>query len=128
MTRISLVRVWLPLVVTVAGAVITAIGFARGEDTWAEGGGLIVSAGLSIWLLNVLHRMGVSGDRARDEEDEARAFFDRHGRWPDDPAPPTPREPPGSPGGAAGRPGTGGRGADRRAPRSRGRGPGGARR
>ncbi len=84
MTRITLVRFWLPLVVTVAGAVITAIGFARGEDTWAEGGGLIVSAGLSIWLLNVLHRMGVSGDRARDEEDDARAFFDRHGVWPDE--------------------------------------------
>ena len=84
MTRISLVRVWLPLVVTAVGTVIMVVGLARGDAPWAEGGGLIVSAGLSIWLLNVLHRMGVSGDRARDEEDEARAYFDRHGRWPDE--------------------------------------------
>ena len=25
------------------------------------------------------------GDPARDAEDAARAFFDRHGRWPDEP-------------------------------------------
>jgi len=26
-------------------------------------------------------------NRARQEEDAARAYFDAHGRWPDDPAP-----------------------------------------
>ncbi len=26
------------------------------------------------------------GDRERDDEDAARAYFDAHGRWPDDPA------------------------------------------
>jgi hypothetical protein len=26
--------------------------------------------------------MGISGDSDRDAEDEARAYFDRHGRWP----------------------------------------------
>ncbi len=128
MTRISLVRFWLPVVVTAVGTVIMVVGLVREDAPWAEGGGLIVSAGLSIWLLNILHRMGVSGDRARDEEDEARAFFDRHGRWPDEPEPPRPPAPPSRPGGAAGRPGTGGPGADPHAPRSRGRGPGGARR
>lgn len=25
-------------------------------------------------------------DRQREDEDAARAFFDRHGRWPDEPA------------------------------------------
>jgi len=128
-TRLALVRVWLPLIVTTVGTVIMVVGLVRDDIPWAEGGGLIVSAGLSIWLLNVLHRMGVSGDRARAEEDDARAFFDRHGRWPDDPEPPTPpASPPPGRGGAAGRPGTGAPGAGHRAPRSRGRGPGGARR
>jgi len=28
--------------------------------------------------------MGVSGDAERDREEEARAYFDRHGRWPDE--------------------------------------------
>ena len=28
--------------------------------------------------------MAATGRRARDEEDAARAHFDRHGRWPDE--------------------------------------------
>jgi membrane protein implicated in regulation of membrane protease activity len=76
------VRTWLPLAIIVAGvASIVATGGAQ----WGfEGGMLIISAGLSVWLLNVLHRVGVRGDRERDREAEARAYFDRHGRWPDD--------------------------------------------
>jgi membrane protein implicated in regulation of membrane protease activity len=76
------VRTWLPLAIIVAGvASIVATGGAQ----WGfEGGMLIISAGLSVWLLNVLHRVGVRGDRERDREAEARLYFDRHGRWPDD--------------------------------------------
>jgi hypothetical protein len=32
-----------------------------------------------VLLLNVLYRIGVQGDR----EEEARRYFDEHGRWPD---------------------------------------------
>ena len=49
-----------------------------------EGGTLLVAAGLSVWLLNLLYRVGVKGDRERDEEDRARAYFDEHGHWPDE--------------------------------------------
>jgi hypothetical protein len=28
--------------------------------------------------------MGVSGDADRDREQEARDYFDEHGRWPDE--------------------------------------------
>jgi hypothetical protein len=84
MTRISLVRVWLPLVVVVVGTVLMCIGLFGGDDNWAEGGALIVSAGLSVWLLNVLHRVGVRGDHERDREQAARSYFDRHGRWPEE--------------------------------------------
>jgi hypothetical protein len=38
-----------------------------------------------VLLLNVLYRIGVQGDRERDTEQEARDFFDEHGRWPDEP-------------------------------------------
>jgi hypothetical protein len=38
-----------------------------------------------VLLLNVLYRIGVQGDRDRDREEEARRFFDEHGRWPDEP-------------------------------------------
>ena len=44
---------------------------------------LFFSAATAILLLNVLFRIGVEGDKERDREEEARAYFDEHGRWPD---------------------------------------------
>ena len=82
--KLRLVRLWLPLAVTVAGLVALVAGLATGRIEWAEGGAFVISAGLSIWLLNFLYRVSVSGDRDRESEDRARAYFDRHGRWPDD--------------------------------------------
>jgi hypothetical protein len=87
MTRLRLVRWWLPLGLIAIGVVMLLIGAIRSDDIWAEGGALMVSAGLAVWLLNALHRVGVRGDRERDAEQEARAYFDRHGRWPDDQPP-----------------------------------------
>ena len=80
------VRVWLPVVVTVPGLVFMVLGLALDRITWAEGGAGLVGAGLSIWLLNFFYRMSAA-ERERDEEDSARQFFDRHGRWPDEPPP-----------------------------------------
>jgi hypothetical protein len=79
------VRTWLPVGIIVAGVVVAILsGFS---DTGLEGGGLLISAGLSVWLLNLLYRVGVTGDRDRSEEDDARAFYDRHGHWPDEEPP-----------------------------------------
>jgi hypothetical protein len=75
------VRIGLPIAICLAGAIVIAIEPSRNG---LEGGLLIVSAGLSVWLLNWLYRVGVAGERERDEEDDARAFFDRHGEWPDE--------------------------------------------
>lgn len=50
-----------------------------------EGFSMAVGAGLSVLLINWLYRLGVTGDREREQEEEARAYFDRHGRWPDEP-------------------------------------------
>ncbi len=80
------VRVWLPVVVTVPGLAFMVLGFALDRITWMEGGAGLVGAGLSIWLLNFFYRMSAA-ERERDEEDAARQFFDRHGRWPDEPPP-----------------------------------------
>jgi len=49
-----------------------------------EGFSMAVGGGLSVLLLNWLYRLGVSGDRDRREEEAARAYFERHGRWPDE--------------------------------------------
>jgi len=71
-------RYALPAIVTLAGVVIMSFG----GETDLEGGASIVSAGLAIYFVNWLYRIGVTGDRDRDTEDAARDYFDRHGRWP----------------------------------------------
>ncbi len=79
---IRFLRWWLPAIVVATGVGLAAAnGFT--EDS-LEGGAAIVGAGLSIWLMNVLLRVGISGDRDRDDEAAARAYFDEHGRWPDE--------------------------------------------
>jgi hypothetical protein len=84
------VRTWLPVMIIAAGFVVAiATGFS---ETGLEGGASIVSAGLSVWLINLLYRIGVRGDRERDVEDRARAYFTEHGRWPDEDGPPDRRQ------------------------------------
>jgi len=72
------VRYGLPAVIVLAGIVIMSLG----GETELEGGAAIVGAGLAVYLLNWLVRLGASGDREREEEDRAREYFSRHGRWP----------------------------------------------
>jgi hypothetical protein len=52
-----------------------------------DGFAILVGAGLSVALINVLFRLGASGDRERDDEERAREFFSEHGHWPDEPPP-----------------------------------------
>jgi hypothetical protein len=75
------VRFGLPIAICLGGVVAIAI---EPNRNGLEGAVLIVSAGLSVFLLNWLYRVGVAGESERDSEDEARAFFDRHGVWPDE--------------------------------------------
>ncbi|MGP0102897.1 MAG: hypothetical protein ACLPUT_14915 [Solirubrobacteraceae bacterium] len=72
------IRYVLPAVVTIAGLVMMALG----GETDLEGGASLVSAGLAIYFLNWLFRLGAKGDRERDAEQAARDYFNRHGRWP----------------------------------------------
>jgi len=75
---LAALRYGLPALATVAGVVIMSFG----GETDLEGGASIVSAGLAIYFVNWLFRIGVAGDREREREDAAREYFDRHGRWP----------------------------------------------
>jgi hypothetical protein len=74
------VRYVLPATVVLAGVVAMAFG----TDTSLEGGAGLISAGVAIWLLNWLFRIGARGDAERAAEDRAREYFDRHGHWPPD--------------------------------------------
>jgi hypothetical protein len=85
------VRVWLPIAIVVGGVV--AIVASGGSEAGWEGGVAIIAAGVSVWLLNIIFRVGVQGERDRDAEDAAREFYDEHGYWPDE-APPAGAEPP----------------------------------
>ncbi|MCP9489109.1 MAG: hypothetical protein MSC31_04450 [Solirubrobacteraceae bacterium MAG38_C4-C5] len=71
----------LPCVVVLAGFVILVV---RRDSLGFEAFALLLGAGLSIWLINFLYRLSISGDRDRDDEDRARRYFDEHGRWPDE--------------------------------------------
>ncbi len=77
---VNAVRYGVPAVLILAGTVIGT----TGGPVAVTGGALFISAGTAVLLLNVLFRIGVEGDKARDREEEARRFFDEHGRWPDD--------------------------------------------
>jgi hypothetical protein len=73
------VRYGLPAAIAVAGLLVLIFNRSiNGLEGFAMGIGI---AG-SVLLLNVLYRVGVSGDRERDEEEAARVYFDKHGRWP----------------------------------------------
>jgi hypothetical protein len=78
---LNIVRYGIPAALFLAGVIVMAtsgrIGIAAGA--------MFVSAATAVLLLNVLYRIGVEGDKDRDREDSARAFFDEHGRWPDEP-------------------------------------------
>ena len=39
---------------------------------------------LMVWMINWLFRLGVSSNLDREEEERAREYFDRTGRWPED--------------------------------------------
>jgi hypothetical protein len=49
-----------------------------------EGAMALLGAGLSVLLVNLLFRFGLTSDRDRAEEDAVRREFDRTGRWPDE--------------------------------------------
>jgi hypothetical protein len=75
------VRYGLPGAIALAGVIVLIVNRSlNGLEGFAMGIGV---AG-SILLLNILYRVGVSGDRERDEEEAARVYFDEHGRWPDE--------------------------------------------
>ena len=78
---LGVVRYGLPLALLVAGMVVWATSGRVGIAV----GAMFISAATAVLLLNALYRIGVEGDKDRDREDEARRFFDEHGRWPDEP-------------------------------------------
>ncbi len=82
-TLLTLTRTALPLAVAIAGVVLLFLGHGR---TAAAGAGVVLlGAALIVWMINWFFRMSIESNKDRDREEEAREYFDRTGRWPDDP-------------------------------------------
>ena len=75
-------RIWLPAAIAVAGVVLIAIG--RGHTTAAAIGVGFLLVAVIVWMINWLFRMSFQSNRDREQEERAREYFDRHGRWPDE--------------------------------------------
>jgi hypothetical protein len=72
---LNAVRYGIPAVLFIAGMIVSAVASVTA-------GALFISAATAVLLLNFLFRIGVEGDKQRDREEEARRYFDEHGRWP----------------------------------------------
>lgn len=83
-TPIRLVRFWFPLILIVIGFAMLII---SPDIVGIEGFALMIGGGLGVIVSNRIHRMGLAGERDRDIESDARAFFDRYGVWPDEATP-----------------------------------------
>ncbi len=83
-------RLWLPLAIAVAGVALIVIGHGSYSDlanhrSLESGAGVaLLLVALIVWMVNWMFRLSVRSNRDREEEEAARAYFDRTGRWPDE--------------------------------------------
>ena len=75
-------RYILPAIIVASGLLLLIIEGINPNTLW--GACSLVGAGLSVFFLNWLFRLGVAGDRERHHEADARKFLAEHGHWPDE--------------------------------------------
>lgn len=75
------VRYVLPSFLCVVGLILVVI---EPHGSTLHGGLGIIGAGLAAFLFAFLAKVSMSGDEWRDHEEEARRYFDEHGKWPDE--------------------------------------------
>jgi hypothetical protein len=80
-TPVKIVRFWLPFLIFVVGAAMLVI---SPDIVGVEGFALMLGGGLGVVVSNRIHRMGLQGEKDRDDEMDARAFLDKYGVWPDE--------------------------------------------
>jgi protein-S-isoprenylcysteine O-methyltransferase Ste14 len=87
---LSFTRVWLPLVIVLAGVVLIVIGhgsysnLANSRSLESAAGVSLLLVALIVWMLNWMYRLSVRSNQDREDEEHAREYFDRTGRWPDE--------------------------------------------
>ncbi len=74
----------LPLMIVLVGGVLIAAGHGHANSPAAAAGVAMIIVALIVWMINWMFRMSVRSNEDRDKEEEAREYFDQHGRWPDE--------------------------------------------
>ena len=83
-------RTWLPLSIAVAGVVLVVIGhgsysnLANTHSLESAAGVCLLIVALIVWMLNWMYRLSIRSNEKREDEERAREYFDRTGRWPDE--------------------------------------------
>jgi protein-S-isoprenylcysteine O-methyltransferase Ste14 len=87
---LSATRVWLPLGIVVAGVVLIVLGhgsysnLANTHSLESAAGVSLLLVALIVWMLNWMYRLSIRSNEEREDEERAREYFDRTGRWPGD--------------------------------------------
>ncbi|MGA9856880.1 MAG: hypothetical protein WBQ18_03405 [Solirubrobacteraceae bacterium] len=87
---LSLTRLWLPLAIAVVGIVMIVLGHGSlsdksTSDAIDSGAGVaLVITAIIVWMINWMYRLSLRSNDDREEEERAREYFDRTGRWPED--------------------------------------------
>ncbi len=83
-------RVWLPLIIVVAGIALIVIGhgsystLANTHSLESAAGVCLLLVALIVWMLNWMYRLSIRSNEEREDEERARDYFARTGRWPDE--------------------------------------------
>jgi hypothetical protein len=80
-TPVKIVRVWLPALIFVVGLAMLII---SPDIVGLEGAALMLGGGLGVVVSNRIHRMGLQGEKDRDDEMDARRFMEKYGVWRDE--------------------------------------------
>jgi len=75
-------RVWIPVLIAIAGLAGIVVG--HGKNATAGAGVGLVLVAIIVWMINWMYRMSIDSNREREREEDARVYFDQHGRWPDE--------------------------------------------
>src|ERR1700748_585948 len=89
-TLMQFLRFWLPAGIALAGVALIAVGHcAYSKSTSAHSlesatGVALLIVAVIVWMVNWMYRLSIRSNIEREEEEQARDYFSRTGRWPDE--------------------------------------------
>jgi protein-S-isoprenylcysteine O-methyltransferase Ste14 len=87
---LAFTRIWLPALIAACGVVLIVLGhgsyssLTNTHSVESGTGVALIIVAIIVWMINWMYRLGVSSNEDREEEERAREYYDRTGRWPED--------------------------------------------